>query len=94
MKFPSVYCATKVFAVFTIGFAVMVGLNSRAATNLVERFHEDAQELVDLTSAAARSISAVELPMLGIEVYASHLYMPSRMFQVIADRIDEAHRAM
>ncbi|WP_417668048.1 hypothetical protein [Roseibium sp.] len=92
MKYFSGYFYVQVFAAFVIGVTLMVGFNTHATKNIVQRFADDGEELVAVTHAGAKALGQIDIARLARDAYAAHFYMPSKMFHVIAEELRQIER--
>lgn len=88
------YFFVYVFAAFTVGFALMVGLHTDAATRGVERFVRDGQIIVADAKRVSRKVSREfnHSPKAVVRLFVNTVTMPTMMFEKINEQLEEVSR--
>ncbi len=76
------------------GFAVVVGLNTKATERAIERVMEDGAEVVEMAQKASALVSRLDLAALGREAYAVHFYMPSKVLDLVSRELQRIEREL
>lgn len=94
MTFSSRYFYVYVFAAFSIGFALMVGLHTEAATRGVERLARDGQLIVTDARRVARKVSREfdQSPRAVVRLFVDTLYLPDLLFRQVRKELERVNR--
>ena len=94
MRFSSRYFSVYVFAAFFLGFALMVGVHTDAATKSVARLARDGQLIVADAQRISRKVSREfnNSPKAVVRLFISTLTMPTVMLKQVSKELDKVSR--
>ncbi|MBD8892779.1 hypothetical protein [Roseibium litorale] len=94
MRLSSRYFSVYVFAAFALGFSLMVGLHTEAATKGVARLAHDGQLIVADAQRISRKVSREfhYSPKAVVRLFVNTVAMPKMMFEKISQELDKVSR--